>query len=230
MVSSGQLREADVTQDAADARVRSGRWYRRHRGVYSFGPPRVTLGESRSTKTIHVHRGRLEPHEITHDPDYGFPVTSPMRALLDCATTLTDFRLQRAVHRAAELNLLDASYDPAGRPGAARLRAQVTALATEPLQITRSQFEERFLEFIHEHGIAPPLLNHIVNGHEVDAYWPHARLIVELDSREWHDTARAFEEDRARDFDHVEGEDRVLRLTWRRLTPRTAQRLHRLLA
>src|SRR4051812_24628426 len=87
----------------------------------------ITLRQSPSGARVPVHRGRLGPPEIT--PRDGLPVTTPMRALLDCATPLTDFRLRRATHRAAVLDLLDASYDPPHRPGAARLRAQITALA-----------------------------------------------------------------------------------------------------
>jgi very-short-patch-repair endonuclease len=90
--------------------------------------------------------------------------------------------------------------------------------------------EERFLKLVHDHRLPPPLTNVIVNGHEVDAYWPHARLVVELDSHRHHDNPTAFEEDRAKDQDHVLAGDRVIRLTWGQLTPRTAERLRTLLA
>src|SRR4051794_32215070 len=188
----------------------------------------ITLKQSRSVSGVHGHRRRPEPQEITTRD--GLPVTTPMRALLDCATTLTDFRLRRATHRAAELHLLDASYDPAHRPGAARLRAAMAALASAAPQRTKSALEERFLELVHDHGLPPPLTSHTVNGHEVDAYWPHARLIVELDSHAHHDNPIAFEADRAKDQDHVIAGDRVIRLTARQLTPQTAQRLRRLLS
>src|SRR4051812_3909886 len=117
----------------------------------------ITRRENRSTRAIHVHRNRLAPHEITTLD--GLPVTTPMRVLLDMAATETTFRLGRAVHRAAELHLLDASYDPPGRPGAARLRAQITALATTAPRTTRSQLEERSLQLVHHHGLPPPLTN-----------------------------------------------------------------------
>jgi hypothetical protein len=212
VVSSAQLRAADVTQDAVESRVRSGRWYRRHRGVYSLGPPRetwparlwaallacggpaaavfshrtagalwhlcaaptridvITLGESRSTRAIHIHRGRLEPHEITHDRDHGLPVTTPMRAILDTAAATRDaHKTERLVHRAAELHLLDASLVPPGRRGSARVRAAMATLPHDQPRITRSQLEERFLEFLHDHELPLPLTNHPVNGHVVDA-------------------------------------------------------------
>jgi hypothetical protein len=188
----------------------------------------ITRRESRSTSAIHVRRGRLDPHEIT--TRHGVPVTTAMRAILDVAATSRDeHRLERMVHRAAELRLLDASSIPPGRPGSARVRAAMAALPNDQPRITKSTFEEAFLKFCHDHGLPPPLTNIVVNGHEVDAYWPHARLIVELDSHAWHDNPIAFEADRAKDQDHVLAGDRVIRLTWSQLTPRTARRLQQLL-
>jgi very-short-patch-repair endonuclease len=193
------------------------------------GPIEVTtLRRAGSTRGIRVHTGRLDEREITTRD--GLPVTSPMRALLDMATDLTPHRTTRAVHRAAELHLLDASYDPAGRPGAARLRAALATLAHAAPQHTRSDLEERFLELVHDHRLPASLTNVLVNGHEVDAYWPQARLIVELDSHRHHDNPHAFETDRAKDQDHVLAGDRVVRLTWTTLTARTAAKLRRLLA
>jgi very-short-patch-repair endonuclease len=51
----------------------------------------------------------------------------------------------------------------------------------------------------------------------VDALWPHQRLVVELDSRQAHQTTRAFEHDRARDRDLLVWGYSVLRITWRQL-------------
>ena len=51
----------------------------------------------------------------------------------------------------------------------------------------------------------------------MDALWPHERLIVELDSWEFHRTRQAFERDRARDATLILARYRVIRLTWRRL-------------
>jgi very-short-patch-repair endonuclease len=54
--------------------------------------------------------------------------------------------------------------------------------------------------------------------YEADCLWRPRRLIVELDSRSFHDTAAAFEHDRTRDRRlHAEGWH-VLRVTWRQLS------------
>ena len=56
-------------------------------------------------------------------------------------------------------------------------------------------------------------MNGMVAGFEVDAAWPDARLVVELDSRTFHDTHEAFERDRVRDATLQVAGYRVLRIT-----------------
>jgi very-short-patch-repair endonuclease len=60
-------------------------------------------------------------------------------------------------------------------------------------------------------------VNVIVEGFEVDMVWPDERLVVELDSFEFHRTRAAFERDRVRDTAlKLAGWDSV-RVTYRRL-------------
>ena len=49
----------------------------------------------------------------------------------------------------------------------------------------------------------------------VDVFYRDARLLVELDSRRWHNTRDGFESDRRRTNDLVLAGWRVLRITWR---------------
>jgi len=63
--------------------------------------------------------------------------------------------------------------------------------------------------------------------------WPDQRLVVELDSRQAHETTRAFEEDRARDRLLLTRGYRVARITYRQLhqdAPTIAAQLVALLA
>jgi very-short-patch-repair endonuclease len=55
------------------------------------------------------------------------------------------------------------------------------------------------LLLLEKHGLPRPLVNTKVEGVEVDFYWPAAKLIVELDSYEYHRTPYEFENDRIRD-------------------------------
>jgi hypothetical protein len=114
---------------------------------------------------------------------------------------------------------------PAVRPhgGAADARAQSqpprrhtaqTALSLyREDEFTRSELEQAFLALCDAHGIPRPLVNHLVEGEEVDFVWPEQRLIVETDGRGTHLTHEAFERDRARDARLLVLGYRVLRFT-----------------
>ena len=60
-------------------------------------------------------------------------------------------------------------------------------------------------------------MNVPVEGYEVDAFWPAARLVVELDGWGFHKTRGAFERDRARDAALLVAGYRVVRATYRQL-------------
>jgi uncharacterized protein DUF559/putative AbiEi antitoxin of type IV toxin-antitoxin system len=185
------------------------------------GPVDVTtLRQSHSTQAIRVHKTRtLQPEDITTID--GLPVTTPTRTLIDLAEVLTPHRLERACHRAEIRRLLNAAVLRAQLDGLRGRRTRALAAALESLapgpQATRRELEERMLALIAEHGLPRPLVNHTVEGHEVDFYWPHARLIVETDGAATHLTATAFEHDRARDAELTVAGHRVVRFTWRQL-------------
>jgi hypothetical protein len=85
------------------------------------------------------------------------------------------------------------------------------------LGVVKSDLEELFQAFLIDAGLPLPLTNVLIEGIEVDCVWPAVRLIVELDSRTHHDTADAFEADRARDRRLEAAGWRVVRITWRQL-------------
>jgi very-short-patch-repair endonuclease len=64
-----------------------------------------------------------------------------------------------------------------------------------PAPDTRSGNERRFLALIREAGLPEPQVNVSVEGIVVDAFWPEHRLIVEVDSYDFHHTPA----DRAKD-------------------------------
>lgn len=86
-----------------------------------------------------------------------------------------------------------------------------------PAPVTRSGLERRFHSLCRDRGLPPPATNVAIAGLEVDAVWHPARLVVELDSRSYHDTSAAFERDRIRDATLQLAGYRVVRLTHRRL-------------
>jgi very-short-patch-repair endonuclease len=182
--------------------------------------PRLTGGAHRRDGLV-LHRCRLEPQD--RDVVDGIPTTTVARALLDFAEVASFRRLERALDEADKRQLFDlqATLDvlerSRGRRGAKPLKRAIERYVPEPRR-TNSWLERRALELIREAGLPMPQVNLHLNGYEVDLQWPEANLVVELDSREHHDTAWAREEDAIRDAVHVAHGHGVMRVTHRRLT------------
>jgi very-short-patch-repair endonuclease len=155
----------------------------------------------------------------------GVPITSVSRTLVDLAGVVPHHALERAVHEAEVLRLLDVTAVRAalaranGRRGAGLLRA---ILAEPPPGPTRSMLEERFLRLCRSGRLPLPRLNAHVSASgalvEVDALWRQQRVIVELDGAGAHLTRRAFHADRRRDAALAAEGYVVVRFTWQRIT------------
>ena len=193
-------------------------WGLRH---ITGGRTDVTAPRSRHGRPgIRLHRVHsLHPDDRTQCD--GIPVTSVSRTLLDLAEVLNPRQLERALDEAERLRLFDLRAveellrRSRGRRGVRRL-SELLALRRLPAD-TRSKLERRFVEFCRDAGLPAPAVNAAIEGYTVDAVWPAARLVVELDSYAFHHTRRSFETDRARDAALQVAGYRVLRLTHRRL-------------
>jgi hypothetical protein len=183
----------------------------------------VPVGSQRSPAGIDVIRTRvLHPDDVAELD--GIPLTSVARALVDFAAIARPEQVQRAVHEAEVLRLLDvraveAALDRArGRKGTHHLRAAIAQPSAGP---TRRELEYRFLALCRRHGIEVPALNAWVSTSEglleVDALWPAQRVTVEVDGAATHLTRRAFERDRRRDAALAAERYTVLRFTWDRV-------------
>ena len=64
-----------------------------------------------------------------------------------------------------------------------------------------------------------------VAGHEVDFFWPRARLVVEIDGFPYHSSRPSFEADRLRDADLAARGCRVVRVTWTQIERRPEELL-----
>ncbi len=104
---------------------------------------------------------------------------------------------------------------------AARALRVAVARRAAGASVTRSELEEAFVVFVDRIGLPRPELNLTleVDGLliEVDAVWRAERVVVELDSRQFHDTPLTFERDRRRDRKLVAARWRPVRITWRQL-------------
>jgi very-short-patch-repair endonuclease len=173
---------------------------------------------------------------------YGIPCTSVPRTLLDLAAVVPVWELRKAISEAEVLRILD--HDAVrrlikrsrGRRGVARLRMLLDDIHPETKR-TRSEMELLFLRMCDRAGLPRPEVNVAldVGGRQLrpDFLWRDAGLIVEADSRRYHDTDSAFQSDRRREQHLQLAGWRVSRCTWEQIErePRTlAETIRGLLA
>jgi hypothetical protein len=207
---------------------------------YGFLPfedhwPQVVANGRRSIVGVRTFRtGDLQ--QLDRWRHRGIPITTVERTLLDLAATMPDKGLRRAMSRAQSLRLtsprqLAAILDRTGaRPGRRRY-ARVLAGSPPP---TRSELEDRVHDLILAGGFAAPDVNVPLRiaGRRVipDFRWPALRLVVEADSREWHDNPQARADDAERQALLEAIGERVVRVTWEQATARVPQTHARLTA
>jgi very-short-patch-repair endonuclease len=105
------------------------------------------------------------------------------------------------------------------------MRDALTQLEAHGPTLTDSEPEDRFLSrVIAAHGLPHPAMNAHVSGFEVDALWPAARLVVELDGWAFHHHRAAFQRDRTRDANLQAAGYAVLRFTYADVAQRPAWR------
>jgi len=115
-------------------------------------------------------------------------------------------RLERAVNEADKRDLVDpeglrAALDRfKGEPGAPTLRM---LLDRRTFRLSDSDLEILFRPIAETAGLPPPLSKQIVNGWEVDFYWPDLDLVIETDGLRYHRTASTQTRDVRRDRAHA---------------------------
>jgi very-short-patch-repair endonuclease len=179
----------------------------------------------RIPKGIDAHRdGSLTPADRTSL--HGIPCTSVPRTLLDLAAVVPIWDLRKAISEAEVLRIL--GHDALrrlikrsrGRRGVARLRMLLDDIHPETRR-TRSEMELLFLRMCDRGGLPRPEVNVAldVGGRRLrpDFLWRDAGLIVEADSRRYHDTDSAFQGDRRREQQLQLAGWRVSRCTWEQI-------------
>jgi very-short-patch-repair endonuclease len=164
----------------------------------------VTLAgvRRRRRQRITIH-STAEIHPDDRAEVDGIPVTSVARTLLDLAEVVPAAHLRRAYEAAERHELLDmqAVHELVARSNGRRgLPALLALLDYDPREAvdSKSDLESRFLDLVRDAGLPRPQLNVLVGGFLIDAYWPHARLVVELQSWEHHGHRQAFERDNSK--------------------------------
>jgi very-short-patch-repair endonuclease len=173
--------------------------------------------QRRPTGLVTPHRvPRMDKRERTRRNN--IPITTVPRTLLDLAATGNTKQLERAVNEAERRGLLkeramsETLERHPGRAGTARLRSLIAAVDPQTRR-SRSDLEVAFLRLCRRHGLPTPVANGTVEGYEVDMHWPGTRLIVELDTWDYHGTSATFESDRRRDAHLASRGYTVIRVT-----------------
>jgi hypothetical protein len=170
---------------------------------------------------IRLHRAQLRREDLAIVR--GIPVTSVARTLLDLSGVVEDQRLRRLVKEAEFQRLVDtaALRGVLERHPRKRGRRALACLVGSRIlagRPTRSEMEDRFIEFCADRGLPLPETNVELElsgqVREVDCVWHRERVAVELDSRRAHATPSAFETDRLRDRELLAAGWRPTRVTW----------------
>jgi Transcriptional regulator, AbiEi antitoxin/Protein of unknown function (DUF559) len=171
-----------------------------------------------------LHRTRrLEAEDVT--AVRGIPITTVPRTIVDVAEVVRMRALQRAVHEAEVLDLLDvrATEDALYRvPGRRARRRVLGALGVKAPDPTNSDFTAAFLRLCERFRLPRPSTGvYLDTGEwlaEIDCLFPREKVIAELDGERIHLTRQRFHSDRRRDAALAARGWLTLRFTWERVT------------
>jgi Transcriptional regulator, AbiEi antitoxin/Protein of unknown function (DUF559) len=152
---------------------------------------------------IRVHRRADLGPEHRREVE-GIPLTEPVSTLVDLASCVVDWRVEKAINEADRLDLIDPEALRAAvevlppRPGMAHIKRLLGFNA-----LTDTGLERRFLGIVRAVGLPPPETQAWVNGYRVDFYWPGLGLVVETDGWRYHRTPSQQATDNRRDHAHA---------------------------
>lgn len=187
----------------------------------------VPTGTNHRPQHGRLHQSRTLPaHHTT--VTQGVPVITPARLVVELAARTSPRRVERAAENAIAASILTpdalasvvSELAGRGRRGSTLLRTLVEGIAPGYVP-PASELEARFRDLVRSAGIGGGVTQVDVGGEEwegrVDVAFPAAKLVVELDSRRWHQSRSAMESDRRRDNALVMAGWRVVRITWRQI-------------
>ncbi|HWK30336.1 MAG TPA: type IV toxin-antitoxin system AbiEi family antitoxin domain-containing protein [Solirubrobacter sp.] len=256
VVTTAELYACGLTRRELQVRVRRGILHPLYRGVYAWGhhnvptegrwlaavkacgdravlshfaaaalhgllrwdgrPIDITAPSKHAHPRISAHRSRTVERTVVK----GIPVTPRLRTVID---------LHHARDPLVRRALRAARFTPA------ELRALPQGVVDLGADATESPLEDGALDVVVRGGLRRPAevnAPYRLPGRTVrpDLRWPELRLIVEVDSREWHDDPLAQAADAERQAELEAAGERVLRVTSAELKRRPARFLARLRA
>jgi very-short-patch-repair endonuclease len=176
-------------------------------------PPEVTAPMRRKVRGVPTRHARRGATEAT--TRHGIPITTVPRTLVDLSSLLQLEDLARACHEAGVLHRTTPRQVEAilanrpNTPGAKQLRKVMHG----DVHVTQSALERKALERFDEAGFPRPVTNKPAGTKRVDCRWPRHNLTVELDSYRFHNSRRAWEQDRRREREAYARGDQFRRYT-----------------
>jgi very-short-patch-repair endonuclease len=147
-------------------------------------------------------------------------VVTPARALADSFSMLSSKDHRRAVREAMALKRVTI--------GEMRSELKLRRYLTDGYTPTRSELEDAVLDLLERAGFVKPDVNKPLGPYLPDFRWPNERLIIEADSKEWHDNPLRRQDDATRQA-HLEATgERIVRVTWRQVINQPKQTLTRI--
>jgi very-short-patch-repair endonuclease len=159
----------------------------------------TTSQRGRKQRNLVIHRARLGPRETMRVD--GMTVTTPARTIVDLAAILKGRPMHEVIERAQDLHRFHRAEIRAaanGRPGTKQLRDLLDLLAPDA-DNARSHLERVFLAVVRKAGLPRPKVNHPIAEKKRDFVWVDQRLVVEVDSHQYHSSKEAMRIDRRRD-------------------------------
>jgi hypothetical protein len=181
-------------------------------------PFEVTTVEDRRVTGITIHRSTtLKPRDVT--VQLGLRTTTVARTIFDLAPSLSDRELERMIDTALHTPYMSVEqlHELISRLPHTAAARRLRNLLEPGYRPTRSELERARRRWCRAYDIPVGLINHPHHGVVLDAYYPEHKLIVELDSLEYHTDRTTFQRDREKDRQHLAGGDATIRLTWEAL-------------
>jgi very-short-patch-repair endonuclease len=146
----------------------------------------------------------------------GIPVTPPARTLIDLAAAEPYERVRRAVNEALnQRSIKVGDLVTSHHRGANKLRAVLATAAP-----TRNEYEDIVLAILLHGGLPMPEVNQSQLRYFPDFRWRDQRVILEADSKQFHDQMLARADDFRRQEVLEDHGDTVIRTTWNEITTR----------
>jgi hypothetical protein len=187
--------------------------------------PEVIVLTDRRPPGVRAHRSTtLTRTEIR--TQLGIRTTSAARTIRDIARRLSDRQLTRAIQDSRHARHIR----PAELTTLLRTCPRARALVDPTQNPTRSGLEDDFVRWVRRYKLPMPIINVKASGKEVDARFIAERVILEVDSWEYHGDPITFRSDAERGTAHAANGFLPLRLTDDRLTAVEAERLRGILA